>query len=56
MTVTGILYFMSCFTSNKHRDRVYGRISDQPGMDTAGIQADLDDSTDRENNRFRYTY
>lgn len=56
MTVTGILYFMSCFTSNKHRDRVYGRISDQSGMDTAGIQADLDDSTDRENNRFRYTY
>jgi hypothetical protein len=56
MTVTGILYFISCLISNHHRDRVHGRISEQPGMDVAGIEADMDDLTDRENNRFRYTY
>ncbi|KAJ6035617.1 Major facilitator superfamily domain general substrate transporter [Penicillium canescens] len=56
MTVTGILYFISCLISNQHRDRVHGRISEQPGMDVAGIEADMDDLTDRENNRFRYTY
>lgn len=54
MTVTGILYFVSCLISNKHRDRVHGQISERPGME--GIEADLDDSTDRENNRFRYAY
>jgi hypothetical protein len=56
MTATGILYFISCFTSNKRRDRIHGRISDRPGMDVAGIEADLDDSTDHENNKFRYSY
>ncbi|KAJ5651425.1 Major facilitator superfamily domain general substrate transporter [Penicillium longicatenatum] len=56
MTATGILYFISCFTSNKRRDRIHGRISDQPGMEVAGIEADLDDSTDHENNKFRYSY
>ncbi|KAJ5618004.1 Major facilitator superfamily domain general substrate transporter [Penicillium hordei] len=54
MTVTGILYFVSCLISNKHRDRVHGQVSERPGME--GIEADLDDSTDRENNRFRYAY
>jgi hypothetical protein len=56
MTVTGILYFISCLISNHHRDRAHGRISEQSGMDIAGIEADMEDSTDRENNRFRYTF
>lgn len=54
MAVTGILYFVSCLVSNKHRDRVHGQINERPGME--GIEADLDNSTDRENNRFRYAY
>lgn len=56
MTVTGILYFVVCFMSNKHRDKIYGRISGQLDVVSAGLEADLDDLTDRENHNFRYTY
>jgi hypothetical protein len=56
MTLTGGLYFGSCLLSNKHRDRNHGRTSEWSGVDVAGIEADLDDSTDRENTRFRYIY
>ncbi|KAL2848519.1 major facilitator superfamily domain-containing protein [Aspergillus pseudoustus] len=57
MAVTGVLYFVACFASNKHLDRVHGtQIEGWSGRVTAGLEADIDDLTDRENPNFRYTY
>ncbi|KAJ0420118.1 major facilitator superfamily domain-containing protein [Aspergillus carlsbadensis] len=57
MTVTGVAYLVACFVSNKHRDQMHGTI--EPWSErrvTAGLEADLEDLTDRENRNFRYVY
>ncbi|KAL3464723.1 major facilitator superfamily domain-containing protein [Aspergillus heterothallicus] len=57
MAVTGVCYFVACLVSNKHRDRVHGaQVEGWSGRVTAGLEADIDDLTDRENPHFRYTY
>jgi hypothetical protein len=56
MAAMGILYFAVCFVSNQRRDREYGKIDESEGMVSAGLEADREDLTDRQNTRFRYTY
>ncbi|KAJ5710012.1 Major facilitator superfamily domain general substrate transporter [Penicillium malachiteum] len=55
MAVTGVLYFLVCFWSNKKRDKLHGRTEESMRV-SAGLEADVDDLTDRENLRFRYMY
>ena len=55
MAVTGVLYFLVCFLSNQKRDKLHGRIEGAERV-YAGLEADADDLTDRENVRFRYMY
>ncbi|KAL2799555.1 hypothetical protein BJX66DRAFT_322089 [Aspergillus keveii] len=57
MTVAGAAYFVACFVSNQYRDQVHGTI--EPWSErrvTAGLEADLEDLTDREDHNFRYIY
>ncbi|KAJ5116943.1 Major facilitator superfamily domain general substrate transporter [Penicillium angulare] len=56
MAVTGIIYFSICLTENRNRDSLHGTIDHGSERVLAGLEADIDDLTDRENVRFRYTY
>jgi hypothetical protein len=57
MTVAGVAYFVACLVSNKYRDQVHGTIESwSERRVTAGLEADLEDLTDRENPNFRYIY
>lgn len=56
MAATAVLYFLICFVSNKHRDRIYGPVDESSGGVSAGIAADAEDLTDLKNTNFRYIY